>query len=404
MSLAYALPFFCDALLYYGALGCLGLLGACRPEVAWAPAILLAGCWLSGRLTGRGRPWLRWLPMAATVPAMAATGNWAGALATLPMAVYLPLYVYNSRRVPDYDYAADRFRHSLIVAGAALFFAALLRAETWKKGLPYLFLYFTLNMALLRLLRHDDRVARSRRFRVLNLAGVALVCAAGFGLSQPGIVAALRAAWQWFLINVVLNVLALAAYAFQWVLYGLAWLMALLVPNLGASPGAMPLPPFANDPNALVPRDAAQVQALPLWAQWALKGAGIALLAALAFVILRAMSRWAARAQADTGTDERESLDANAPREPRGVRRRRSPEDGVRHWYRKALALIRARGGKVAPNMNTLQIQQANAETVDYGAMDALREAYLPVRYGGRAATRADVERAKAAYERLKRL
>lgn len=153
----------------------------------------------------------------------------------------------------------------------------------------------------------------------------------------------------------------------------------------------------------MLPRSAVEAQALPWFVRLLIQGAGIALLAVVAFLILRALSRRIGRTEQSSGTDERESLDAEAPKEPRIPRLRRDPEAGVRHWYRKALMLIRARGGKVSPTMNTLQIQQQNAYAVNYEAMDALRETYLPVRYGGRAATRADVERARAAYERLKK-
>ena len=83
-----------------------------------------------------------------------------------------------------------------------------------------------LRLTLLRLLRHDDRVAKSSRFRALNLLGVGLVCAAGFALSQPAIVSALGVAWNWFVENVVLILLTLAAWAIQWVLYGFAWIFA----------------------------------------------------------------------------------------------------------------------------------------------------------------------------------
>ena len=403
MSFAYALTFFCDALLYFGAIGCLGLLGACRGDIFWVPVLLLAACWLSGRLSRfKDKPWLRWLPMAAAVPCLVVAGNWPGRFAALPMLVYFPLYVYNNRRAPEYDYAADRFRHSLIGMGVALFFAAIFRSPNWKQGLPYLFLYFTLNMTLLRLLRHDDRIARSRRFRMLNLLGVALVCAAGFALSQPGIVAALRAGWNWFLENVVLNLLALVAYAVQYVLYGFAWVLTRIfgVRQLGMD-GLPALDPMSGE-KSLLPRSVVEVRALPWFVQLLLKGAGIALLAVLGFVILRALSRRVARTELSSGTDEREPLDVETPRENRRPRLRRNPEEGVRHWYRKALLLIRARGGKVAPTMNTLQIQQQNAYAVNYDAMNALREEYLPVRYGGKPATKADVARAKDAYEKLR--
>ena len=400
MPFAYALTFFCDAMLYYGALGCLGLLRACRADLFCVPAMLLAGCWLSGRLAGRGR--LRWLPMAVIAPALLLAGNAPGRLLSLPMMVYLPLYVRNNRRAPDYDNAADRFRHSLIAAGAALLLAALVRADSWKLGLPYLFAYFTLNTALLRLLRHDDPVARSRRFRILNLCGVALVCAAGFALSRPEIVAAVRVGWQWFLDNVVLNLIALLLFAFQWVLYAGAWLLS-LIPGVdrGDSFEIPSLDRAADRPEML--HAAAAVRALPLFVRYAVMAGGAALLAALVFMILRALSRRVARPEFASVAEQRESLDAEAPPRPRNLRLRRPPEDGVRQQYRRALALTRARGGKVAPNMNTLQILEENAETVDPDAMRQLREIYLPVRYGSRQATRADVARAREALKQLQR-
>lgn len=306
MFLAYALPFFCDVMLYFGALGCFGLLYFCRDALAWTPVMLLAACWLSGKLTGRGKPWLRWLPMAVAVPCFIVAGNLAGRVACLPMLVYLPLYVYNNRRAPDYDYAADRFRHSLIALGLVVLLSLLFRAAHWKDGLPWLFMYFTLNIALLRLLRHDDGVARSLRFRAINLGGVALVCAAGFGLSQPGIVAVVRAAWQWFLENVVLNALALIAYLIQWALYlGARVLMWLGMSNIDGD--AMPVIAPMDGPGSQLPRTAREIRALPPVVLFLLKAAGVAALAALVFVILRALSRRVARAGHTGGSEEREA-------------------------------------------------------------------------------------------------
>lgn len=401
MSLAYALPFFCDVMLYFGALGCFGLLHYCPDALAWVPVMLLAACWLSGRLTGRGKLWLRWLPMAVAAPCLIVAGNLAGRVACVPMLVYLPLYVYNNRRAPDYDYAADRFRHSLIALALVVLLALLFRAAHWKDGLPWLFMYFTLNIALLRLLRHDDGVARSLRFRVINLGGVALVCAAGFGLSQPGIVAILGAAWRWFLDNVVLNALALIAYLIQWVLY-LGARLLMWMGMSGIESDAMPeINPVAGLGSEL-PRTAREIRALPPVVLFLLKALGVALLAALMFVILRALSRRVARVESRSGSEEREALDAAEPR-PRLSRLRGGSEDGVRHWYRRSLLLLRARGGRVSPTMNTLQILEQNAATADPVALRALREVYLPVRYGGRAAAREDVQRAKEAYEKLKK-
>ena len=401
MSLAYALPYFCDVMLYFGALGGLGLLRHCTRDLLWVPALLLAAACLCHGLTGRGKPWLRYLPSAVAVPCLLLAGNGPGRLASLPMLAYLPIYVFNNRRAPDYDYAADRFRHSLILTGVLLFFCAVLQAKSYRRGLPFLFLYFTLNMALLRLLRHDDAVARSRRFRFLNLSGVALVCAAGFALSQPAIVSMLAAGWRWFSKNVLLNLLALALYAVQLVLYGLSRLLAWL-PGL-LPQGAISMPqPMPEDAAPDLAGAARQVQVLPAFVRLLIQAAGVLLLALVVFLILRALSRRIARVELPSGTDERESLDALEPPRPRrGLRR--DPQEGVRRQYRRALSLIRARGGRVAPTMNTLQIQDENADRADPEAMAALRALYLPARYANRPATREDISRARAAVERLRR-
>ena len=399
--MSYALPYFCDVMLYFGALGGLGLLKHCRRALMWVPALLLAACWLCHRLTGRGRPWLRYLPTAVAIPCLVLAGNLAGRLASLPMLAYLPIYVFNNRRAPDYDYAADRFRHSLILAGVLMFFCAVLHASSYRRGLPFLFLYFTLNMALLRLLRHDDAVARSRRFRLLNVSGVALVCAAGVALSQPAILRLLAAGWRWFSKNVLINLLALLMYVVQLALYGLSRLLAWLpgvLPGGGAPPPALP---DAAQPD--LAGAARQVQALPAFVRFLIQAAGALLIALVVFLVLRAISRRVARVELPSGADERESLDAIEPPRPRNRGLRRDPQEGVRRQYRRALSLIRARGGRVAPTMNTLQIHRENATPENEEALSQLRALYLPVRYGERAASPEDVRRARTACERLKK-
>lgn len=403
MALAYALSFFGDVMLYFAALGCLGLLRACAPGLACVPFLLLGACWLSRRLTDRGPAWLRWAPMAVAIPCLIAAGNWPGRAVALPMLVYLPLYVFNNRRAPDYDYAADHFRHSLIATGVVLFLATLVHAQSYRLGLPWLFLYFTVNMALLRLLRHDDAVARSRRFRLLNLAGVALVCAAGFALSQPAIIAALRIAWGWFADNVLLNLLALALYILQLALFAVSWLLA-LIPGL-IPDGGLSLPPAlgGDEGGPNLAAAAEQARALPAWVRLAVQGAGILLLAVIVFAVLRALSRRVAREALPSGTDEREALEDEAPPAPRGRGARRDPQAGVRRCYRRALMLLKARGGRVSPTMNTLQIQRENAGVADDEALAALRELYLPARYGEKPASKEDARRAREALDRLRR-
>ena len=404
MFLTYGLTFFCDATLYLGGLGCLGMLQNCRPGLFWVPFLLLAAACLSGKLTGRGPWWLRYVPTAVVMPCLFLPGNRAGVLAALPMLVYLPLYVYNNRRATDYDYAVDRFRYSLIAAAFVLLLALAMQSSRWADGLPWLFLYFSLSVTLLRLLRHDDRVARARRFQALNLTGVLLVCGAGFALSQPGIIAAIRLAWRWFSENVLLRLAVLVLYVLQLAFYLIARLVSLLLPGIGEGP--LPELPSAlpGEGSELFAQQVGEVRALPPVVRFALHAVGFAIAAVLVFLLLRALAQRIGRGESVSGTDERESLDKlEAPR-PRAPLLRRSAGDGVRLWYRRALALIRARGGRVEANMNTLQIEQSNRDAVNPDALRALREVYLPVRYGGRAGSREDAARARAAYEQLKKV
>ena len=400
MSVPYALTYFCDAMLYLAALGLFGLLGNRGAGFFYIPLLLFAGCWLCGLLMERGK-W-RWLGLTPIIPCFFLAGGVGGIVAALPMMVYLPLYVYNNRRVPDYYYAVERFRYSLIVVGVILVFSLAVNAQSWKLGLPFMFLYITLSITLLRLLRHDGQVAQSKRFRILNLAEVALVCAIGFAASQPEILALLRSAWLWFAEHVLLNIATLVAYALQWVLFGAAWLFTRLFGFISMDVEKMP------DLNRDVPvqpelgQAANTIQALPLLVRLAIKGFGVAILALLAFLLLRALSSRIARIEQADGSEQRESLDDhNIPRDSRF--RPWDRVDGVRRQYRQALMILRARGGRVSPTMNTLQIQRENGDIADPEALETLREIYLPVRYGNRGAGPEDQRRAKRAVERIRK-
>ena len=161
-------------------------------------------------------------------------------MAALPMMVYLPLYVYNNRFVQDYYYAAERFRYSLIIVGIILIFSLAVNAQGWQQGLPFLFLYVSLSITLLRLLRHDDQMARSRRFRILNLAEVVLVCAAGFAASQPEVLGILRGHGCGLRACAAEPGGAERPTRLQLVLYASAWVMSKLFPAWARGSGRCP--------------------------------------------------------------------------------------------------------------------------------------------------------------------
>ena len=400
MPLAYALTYFCDTMLYLAALGFFGLLRARGAAFPYVPVLLSAGCWVCGRYMKRGA--LRWSGLAAIIPCLFLAASAGSVLAALPMMVYLLLYVYNNRLVPDYYYAAERFCYSMIVVGVILLISLAVNAQSWKLGLPYLFLYISLSITLLRLLRHDDQMARSRRFRILNLLEVILVCGAGFAASQPEILDLLRAAWLWFAGHVLLNLAALIMYALQWVLFAVAWLFTRIFGGFHLDMENMPAMPAVEPVQPVLAQTADSIQAMPLFLRLALQGIGIAVLCLLTFMLLRALSGRIGRIEQTGVNDQRETLSddkfpGSARRHPRdGVK-------GVRRQYRLALMALRARDGHVSPTMNTLQIQQENSKIADPEALEVLRDIYLPVRYGYYVATPQDQKQAKAAVSRIRK-
>ena len=399
MSILYGLPLLCDVLLYFAALGLLGLLGGLPDHIFWTPMALFVGCALSGRLLGRGR-W-RWLGLAAALPCLMTATGWGMRLAILIPTVYMGLYIANNRRPPDYYDTAERFRYSLIPLGIAVLLALMFQAPSWTRGLVYLMMYFALSVTMLRVLRHDIQVARSPRFRVMNLMGVAGVCAVGYGLSRPEAVEVLRRGWRLFADYILLNILRLIGYAFELVFYLLSW----LVKTLGINPNAdMPQMPQMNmgEDMPVEYAERAELSPVPPVVRALLMLTGILLAAVIVFLLLRALSRRISRTEERGVNDVRETL----PDEPASVGRRprrRGGAEGVRYYYRKALLLVRAREGRVTPCMNTLQIEEENAAQFDPDAMKELRRLYLPARYGEGGADADAARQARAAYERLKR-
>ena len=401
MSLLYAMSWLCDAMLYFGALGCIGLLWAAPGWLFIAPLAMAAGCALGFRLLPRKRLWII-PPALAVLGVMAALRRVPMCLLCLPPAVYLFLYMLENRAVTDYYYAAQRFRYSLIALAAAMFLASFVRANSWQRGLPFLFAYFSLTIFLLRMLRADDSAVRSRRFRLMNILSISLVCAAGFALSQPAVVALLGTLWRFAANRILAPVASVLLYGIAWVLFGLAWLLAHIFPWEDAP---MTMPEFQSMntlEEAYLPPEQGGAVVNPV-ARALLIVVGGAMLAAFTLMLLRALARQMARAGGSEREDERESLDSapHAAETPRPRLRRGDPAEGIRYCYLRHLRTMKARGGKVLPTMNTLQLRNANAADFDAAAMDELRALYLPVRYDGRRAEPADLRRAKEACERL---
>ena len=406
MSLLYGLNYFVDVLLYFAILGVLGVLWNASERLFFIPMLLFAGCALSHALSGRKKEWLMWLPLFVFIPCLILARGWGERLLCVAPSVYLFFYIRGNSTVADYYYVARKFRGALIGLCFVMFLVMINPAKSWANGLIYLFLYFAMVIFLLRMLRHDDSTAKSLRFRAMNLAGVASVCAAGFALSRPAVVAVIGKLWALLRDQVLARILAVVLYLVEWVLYGINWVLGMLLPNseLEMDFGGMPAMQMDGGMEELLgPAEEGEVQVNPV-ARAIVIGIGVALLAAVVILVVRLLSRQTARMGTHNDDDERETLtEAEAEPNPGFFRRRRDAEEGVRWYYRRSLQWLKARGGVVSAYMNTEQIQDANADQTDEAALAALREVYLPVRYAEAQATKADAQRAREAYEAIKR-
>lgn len=403
MSILYGLNYFVDVLLYFAILGCVGLLAGTSDRLFFIPVILFAACTLCHLLSGKKNEKLRFLPLALFIPCMLLARGWGERILCVAPSVYLCFYLKNNRGLADYYYVARKFRSAMVGLCAVLFFVAISPAHSWGKGLLFLFLYLTLIIYLLRMLRHDDKTVKSTRFKLMNLTGVGAVCAAGFGLSRPAVVAVLARIWALFRDVVLARVLSLLLWLVELVLYGFNLLVGWLFPYrpIEMSYGEIPVMEMEGDMETVMA--AMEENTVNPVVRAIVIGIGALLAGAILIALVRLLSRQTARMGTANEDDERENLtEAEAAPRP-GRLRRRDPEDGVRWYYLRALQSLRAKGGTVTQYMNTEQIRDENAELTDLAAMNRLREIYLPARYGEQTPSPADVQAAREASEQIRR-
>ena len=405
MSALYGLNYYCDVLLYMASMGLWGMLWHSSVRLTVSSLLLLAAAVLSHVLTGMKRERLRFWPLALILPALWLLEGAGQRLLLLPMAVYLVLYVINNRSLTDYYYAAKKFRGELIWLLFATLLALVNPAGSWTRGLGWLLIYLAAEIYLLRMLRHEDRTIRSVRFRVMNLISLGAVAALGWMLSQPQATSILRRIGLFLLDWLVAPVLRLLLFLIQCLLTVLAWLLGPLMNGLPEGLDQMPQMDQSLTVQQMLGVAPTEQPAVHPLARAILIGVGVLLLTLLVLTILQALSRQAARFGSDRAEEIRESLDeideGKKPSRRRGSARGR---DGVRAVYRQSLQILRSREGKINRFMDSSQILEKNRADFDAGALEELRNLYLPVRYGeGADADRTSIQRMKAACQKLKR-
>lgn len=384
--------------------------GVVQMLLAWfgisVPVLLPLAFCVAGAGVCRGlrpRAW-RWAGLALLAPAALFCRDLWTALALLPM---LGFAAYTGLAEPapvEHDAFLRRFRISGMVYGVLLaasgLSGALVRCE------PALaLLFFFSGVLLLRLSRYDAHTLGDRRFRALNAGALGVVCLAGAVLSDRTVLGALGkgigAVYRTCLAPLLTVFFSILAWLFGWV----AWLVGRLLPGVEETE----MPPldammiFGEEPT--MPEGAQAAQTNPLL-RAVLVLLGAAALAAVAFVLLRLLWKYARPAPVrQQGKEVREALPGNAA-ERRGENRapRFGSRRAVRQAYARALRLLAANGvGLAAGETSADMLEKTQARFGDTAA-GQLRQLYLPARYcGTHPVTQAEAKAAKDAVKQLKK-
>lgn len=402
MSIVYAVKLMSDLYCYLAIVGLLGLLKSTCAALTALPLLFGLGAGVGYGLSARGDR-MRMAPLALGLAAIPFGFGRLELLLALPAAVYSVMYVRGNRRATDYYYAFERFKYELPLVVLALVHSILSGGEAMPTALPALFLFLALTILLLRMLRHDDRVIKQRRFQMLNLAGLLGACAAGAALSTDAVLGAVLAALRLLRDWVLYPILTAVA----WTIGKLLWLVGLFA-ELFASSGTLEDVQPANEISmesfseklAFEPEQAMSNPALRI----VLSVLGIAALCAAAFFVLRALSKHAQRDNPHETREERERIDV-LPSSEGGIaaalRRRKDGVLAVRHVYARYLSMAQGRGVPLNGCQTSAQIRDLSQETFDREALDALRAAYIRARYDGDADADS-LAQAKDAFSRLK--
>lgn len=404
MSIVYGVKLMADLCLYLAELGIVSLLADSSPFLLILALLLSLGAGAGFTLARRDERW-RLIPLIPALLALALGRRVYESVLGMPMMVYAIFYVTKNHTATDYYYAFQRFKIGLIVLASTLVLALLLDSQGVQGAVPAIFLHLTLMTALLRMLRHDDRVIGQRRFQAINLTGIAGVCLAGWILSTDAALSAIKAVLGFLYEQVILRVVNVILWIVGMILQGLFYLLSLL-PIQGIwedlnLDGQLGLGQDGGLLEGLTAEDAASNPVL----EAALKTVGILLGIAVAFLILRALARQTGRMHTAEQREERETLDETEPgagRRPGLLQRRRDPMLSVRYTYQRFLRQANGRGVPLNGRQNSRQVRDLSREAFDETALNDLRQVYIRVRYGEKTSPD-DARQAKDAYGRLKK-
>ncbi len=399
MSIVYGLKLICEAYFYLSVVAVPGLLENEAFGLFLIPILLGIGAgfsFLRSEKTGK-RNYLFLLPTLLVVPFGFGKSE---IILMIPMLVYAVFYLKNNSRATDYYYTFRRFRIEVIALLILILFALSIDATGAQSAVSPIFLFLTLSIALLRMLRHEEHIIRQKRFQILNLGGVLAVGGFGALLSQPKVIELIRSAWRLFytyvltpIVNVLLGIIELVVKIVSRVIS----LFPFADSSTEITSSGMQ---FGASDEAFLASDVQEMVVDPTLRR-VLEVIGIVIIAILLFFIIKALSKHEQSTFNGKRNEMREKLDV-----PTGNLRKQAKElgksvFGIRQMYVNFLRMTERRGTLLTGRQTSLQIQNQSMDKFDAEALQTLRTAYLRARYGD-CADETDLKNAKQAMKLLK--
>lgn len=320
--------------------------------------------------------------------------------------IYLFVCVMKRGNRVDYETDLSRFYVCLRVAALPLFIAIIIGNWGGFKSfmLVWMFFYLAIRVLMLRMLRHADRVTTDRRFRLITLSEIGGICLVGALFSGDYILTALKFLWHCLTSYIIMPLITLFVY----LLRGIVWVLKQIFGEvkIGETDVLQNMQEAVNGwsvTDGLV-EEADQAQASKTGTVIAIViiCIGVAILVTLLILLIRYLAARGDREQENDLPEEREALGpGDMPR--RDKRLTGSKRDRVRQYYRRFLHMAQNEGMDLDLNLDTREIGKAARFRFHPPSLDALRNVYVRARYSTEEITGEDVDRAKQAYDRLKK-
>jgi|GEM_PF-2737944 len=323
--------------------------------------------------------------VAAFEPPLAA----GAAILGLPPLVYLIYNLVMKKHLAGmYDYSSTFALFFKAYIPFALFTYVFARGYLEAGSIPFAVLFLTLAVILMRTNRQHQELQKDMRFRIINLLPVAGFILLVIAVSSGAFFSVMSTLLSFLFFNVIGNILLVAAYAMFFIIGPIfSWFIdndtaREMLENFGAGEQDIFEMDWGDD---IVPRDfdtfAAVVTVIGTIV-------GIVLLV----LLFRKLMSWQGLGGASEGI-----IQEYIPLEKLRKEKDRTTISPLRKQYRRFLKFCWKSG---VP-------QEVSATSADYAKLspDAsrLRDIYIPVRYGGREATHADITNAKNLYKQIRK-